>query len=74
MRVSHSRRHGNEVPIVVHYIDARKDAGIQHFTDVHRMRLFTREQYETAFEKAGCSVEYVGPGRFSCGLFAGVLK
>ncbi|MFE1947680.1 class I SAM-dependent methyltransferase [Streptomyces massasporeus] len=74
VRVSHSQRHGDEVPIVVHYIDARKEAGIRHFTDVHRMRLFTREQYETAFEKVGCSVEYVAPGRFSCGLFAGVLK
>ncbi|MFD7246551.1 class I SAM-dependent methyltransferase [Streptomyces massasporeus] len=74
VRVSHSQRHGDEVPIVVHYIDARKEAGIRHFTDVHRMRLFTREQYETAFEKAGCSVEYVSPGRFGCGLFAGVLK
>lgn len=74
VRVSHSRRQGDDVPIVVHYIDARKDAGIRHFTDVHLMRLFTREQYEAAFERAGCSVEYVGPGRFSCGLFVGVLK
>ncbi|MET9390136.1 class I SAM-dependent methyltransferase [Streptomyces sp. NPDC006624] len=72
VRVSHSRRHGDDVPIVVHYIDARKDAGIRHFTDVHRMRLFTREQYETAFERAGCSVEYLTTGRFGCGLFVGV--
>ncbi|MFF4229243.1 class I SAM-dependent methyltransferase [Streptomyces sp. NPDC001820] len=74
VRVSHSERHGDQVPIIVHYIDARKDAGIRHFTDVHRMHLFTRQQYETAFERAGCSVEYIDRARFGCGLFVGVLK
>ncbi|MFC8870503.1 class I SAM-dependent DNA methyltransferase [Streptomyces sp. NPDC057148] len=74
VRVSHSVRHGDEVPIVVHYIDALKEEGIRHFTDIHRMRLYTREQYRSAFERAGCSVEYVAPGRFGCGLFVGVLK
>ncbi|MFJ1597421.1 class I SAM-dependent methyltransferase [Streptomyces sp. NPDC088261] len=73
VRVSHSARDGDHVPIVVHYIDARKDAGIGHFTDVHRMSLFTREQYEAAFRRAGCAVEYVAGGLFGCGLFVGVL-
>ncbi|MET7417178.1 class I SAM-dependent methyltransferase [Streptomyces rubiginosohelvolus] len=74
VRISHSTREGDRVPIVVHYLDALKDGGIRHFTDVHRMRLFTREAYERAFEEAGCSVEYIRTDRFGCGLFVGVLK
>ncbi|MEV7289264.1 class I SAM-dependent methyltransferase [Streptomyces sp. NPDC093252] len=74
VRVSYSVREGDEVPIVVHYIDALKGRGIRHFTDVHRMSLFTRDQYRAAFEGAGCSVEYVEGGPFRCGLFVGVRK
>jgi ubiquinone/menaquinone biosynthesis C-methylase UbiE len=73
-RVSHSARHGDHVPINVHYVVADRESGIQHFTDVHEMTLFTRKQYEAAFERAGCTVEYVKDKRFGCGLFVGVLK
>ncbi|WP_309318792.1 class I SAM-dependent methyltransferase [Streptomyces salinarius] len=73
-RVSYSAREGDRVPILVHYVDALKGRGIRHFTDVHRMSLFTREQYRTAFERAGCSVEYVEGGPFRCGLFVGVRE
>ncbi|ACY98333.1 MULTISPECIES: class I SAM-dependent methyltransferase [Thermomonospora] len=73
-RVSHSTRNGRQVPITVHYIVADKSAGIRHFTDLHLMRLFTREEYERAFERAGFAVEYLTDGRFDCGLFVGVLK
>ncbi|MEW2400550.1 class I SAM-dependent methyltransferase [Streptomyces sp. NPDC046862] len=74
VRVSYSVREGDQVPITVHYIDALKGRGIRHFTDVHRMSLFTREQYRAAFERAGCSVEYVEGGPFRCGLFVGIRK
>ncbi|MCO1576041.1 methyltransferase domain-containing protein [Crossiella sp. SN42] len=72
VRVSHSTREGDQVSMTVHYIDAQKDSGIRHHTDVHAMSLFQREQYEAAFEQAGCKVEYLpGGGRFNCGLFIG---
>ncbi|GAA2804643.1 class I SAM-dependent DNA methyltransferase [Crossiella cryophila] len=71
VRVSHSTREGDQVPMTVHYIDAQRDAGIKHYTDVHWMTLFEREQYEAAFEQAGCRVEYLPGGRFNCGLFVG---
>lgn len=74
VRVSHSIREGDHVPIIAHYLVASPEHGVHHFTDVHRMRLFTREQYEGAFDRAGCSVDYVSGGRFSCGLFVGVRQ
>lgn len=74
VRLSHSQRTGDRVPINVHYLVGDRATGVRHFTDVHEMNLFTRRQYETAFERAGCRVEYIESGRFACGLFAGVLK
>lgn len=74
VRVSHSTRTGDHVPIIAHYLVADPEHGVHHFTDVHRMRLFTRAEYEAAFDRAGCSVDYVPGGRFSCGLFVGVRR
>ncbi|MDA2813262.1 class I SAM-dependent methyltransferase [Nocardiopsis sp. RSe5-2] len=56
----------------VHYIVADRENGIRHFTDEHVLAVVAREEYERAFEEAGCAVEYLpgdGPG-----LFVGVAK
>ncbi|GAA2780357.1 class I SAM-dependent DNA methyltransferase [Crossiella cryophila] len=73
-RVSHSRREGDHTHMDVHYTVADAENGIRHFTDTHVITLFTREQYETAFERAGCAVDYVEGGPSGRGLFVGVVK
>ena len=73
VRVSHSVRDGDAVRMEVHYITA-DSGGARHLTDVHRMSLFTREQYAEAFRLAGCSAEFVTGDLFGRGLFVGVKK
>ncbi|MFD9961813.1 class I SAM-dependent DNA methyltransferase [Amycolatopsis sp. NPDC058986] len=70
-RISHSVREGDVTRMDVHYLDAGP-AGIRHLTDTHRLSLFSRADYETAFARAGCSAEYVVTERFPRGLFVGV--
>lgn len=70
-RVSHSAREGDVVKMTVHYISADAN-GARHFTDTHRLALFTREQYMDAFTETGCTAEFIRSERFSRGLFVGV--
>ena len=58
-RVTHSRLDGDASRMEVHYLVADADAGVRHFTETHRAMLFTREQYEDAFARAGLEPEYV---------------
>jgi SAM-dependent methyltransferase len=75
-RISHSSREGDRSRIEIQAIVA--DAtGVKGYSDVLSVGLFTREQYETAFQNAGCAVEFVpglrlGDGRpTSPGIFVG---
>ncbi|CAM4011259.1 bifunctional 2-polyprenyl-6-hydroxyphenol methylase/3-demethylubiquinol 3-O-methyltransferase UbiG [Kibdelosporangium persicum] len=70
-RVSHAVLTDKAHEMQVHYIVATPEQGIEHFTDTHVLSLFTREQYESAFTKAGCAVEYLTEGRPGPGLFIG---
>lgn len=74
-RMSHATlvRDGRGCRIEAHYLVADSDTGVRHFTDVHDLTLFRREEYEAAFTRAGCTVEYLPPpdGR-GVGLFVGV--
>jgi len=70
-RTSHSVRDGGFCAMEVHVVVA--DAGgIRHFVDEHRMALFVREEYETAFARAGLAVEFLPGGPSGRGLFVGV--
>jgi SAM-dependent methyltransferase len=71
VRVSHSVRDGAFSEMQVHYLVAEPEHGIRHFTDSHRMALFTRDQYEAAFRAAGLTVDYRTTGRTDRGLFIG---
>lgn len=71
VRMSHSTREGDHVRIDAHYIDAQRGHGIKHYSDVHRMTLFGRRQYEHAFAEAGCTVTHLAVDGFACGLFIG---
>ncbi len=69
-RMSHSGLDGDVSVLRMEYLVGTNE-GITHFTDEHRLRLSTRRQYQAAFKKAGCTVEYLTPG-FGRGLFIGV--
>jgi SAM-dependent methyltransferase len=55
-RVVVSGRDGDVSTIEMHYLIATLD-GIEHVEEVHRMGLFTGEQYRDAFEAAGLRYE-----------------
>jgi SAM-dependent methyltransferase len=73
VRMSHSVRDGTATRMRVHYLDA-DDTGIRTFTDTHRLSLFTRTDYETAFARAGCAAELVETDLIPRGMYIGVLK
>ncbi|WP_329106821.1 class I SAM-dependent methyltransferase [Micromonospora sp. NBC_01699] len=69
-RVSHSRERDGATHIESHWTVADRH-GIRHFTENHVFGLWTREQYEAAFENAGCKTEYIGDVQAGRGLFVG---
>ncbi|KOX28708.1 SAM-dependent methyltransferase [Streptomyces sp. NRRL F-4707] len=71
-RVSHSVVEGNATRMSVHYLVADADSGVRHFTETTHITLFTREEYETAFVRAGLAPRYLGAGPGRRGLFVGV--
>lgn len=70
-RVSHSIRDGGDTVMEVHFVVADAGIGVRHFVDVHRIALFTREEYEAAFRTAGLKVEFVEGGPSGRGLLVG---
>lgn len=70
-RVAHSTREGDTTRMEIHYLDADKD-GIRHHDEVDRLTLFGRDQYESAFTRAGGQVEYVTAESGGPGFFVGV--
>lgn len=72
-RVSHAVRVENTSRMRVHYLVADAEAGVRHFSETHRITLFTREQYEAAFTAAGLTVEWTEHLHSGRGLFTGVL-
>lgn len=71
-RTSYSVLEGGATQIEVHYLVARPETGITHHVESHRIALFTRDQYERAFTRAGLNVEYLPGGPSGRGLFVGV--
>jgi ubiquinone/menaquinone biosynthesis C-methylase UbiE len=45
--------------------------GIEHFTELHEMGLFSHEQYTQSLEKAGLRVSYDPEGLFGRGMYIG---
>ncbi|MBY8870724.1 class I SAM-dependent methyltransferase [Micromonospora sp. PLK6-60] len=73
-RVSHSRREGAASRVSAHFTVADADTGLRHFTEDLLISLFTREQYEDAFRRAGGTVELLDGGPSGRGLFVGVWR
>ncbi|MDX3241589.1 class I SAM-dependent methyltransferase [Streptomyces sp. ME18-1-4] len=68
-RVSYTEREGHTSHMVVHYVVAEPDSGIQHFAETHALTLFTRAEYEEAFTRAGLRVTFVEGIQSGRGLF-----
>ncbi|MEU8272069.1 class I SAM-dependent methyltransferase [Sphaerisporangium sp. NPDC049002] len=72
-RLSHTVVEGRVHRMTAQYLVADPQSSIRHFTDLHMLSLFTRQEYETAFTEAGAtSVEFLETGRDRPGLFVGV--
>ncbi|GAA3795806.1 hypothetical protein GCM10022226_13990 [Sphaerisporangium flaviroseum] len=74
-RVARSVRVGDSVRQEAHYIVA-DSAGIRHFDHVQVFTLFEPAEYVAAFERAGCTVEYVERDDILAGrgLFVGTKR
>ncbi|MFH8463675.1 class I SAM-dependent methyltransferase [Streptomyces sp. NPDC017991] len=72
-RISHTTRKGRATRMEVRFTvgDA---TGIQQFTEIDVLHLFTREEYVSAFTDAGCSVEFLEDGPTGRGLFVGIRE
>ncbi|WP_298183199.1 class I SAM-dependent methyltransferase [Saccharomonospora sp.] len=71
-RMSHSVEDAGRTRMRVHFLLGDPDGGIRHIETEHVITLFTREQYETAFESAGLRVNYRPGGPSGRGLFVGI--
>ena len=66
-----SRRRDRVAIMDIHYM-VGTPAGINVFTELHEMGLFTRDEYEGAFTDVGLRVEHDPVGLFNRGLYVGV--
>jgi SAM-dependent methyltransferase len=71
-RVSRTRRLGaGSAEMEVHFVVA--DASrVHHFSETHAIALFTREEHLDAFERAGCTAEFIEEGPSGPGLYVAV--
>ena len=67
-RINTSERDGRLSVVEFHYVVATPE-GVEHFTELHELGLFTPEEYTSAFERAGLSVEHDPVGLMGRGLY-----
>ncbi|MEU1969546.1 class I SAM-dependent methyltransferase [Micromonospora sediminicola] len=67
-RVSHSTRSGRRSRLEARFLVARPE-GIQEFTHVHNLMLFTEGEYFRALDQAGFDAEFLEGGLTGRGLF-----
>ncbi|GGR16619.1 hypothetical protein GCM10010497_18680 [Streptomyces cinereoruber] len=72
-RISHSTLQGRATRMEVRFL-VGEPGGIRTFTEIDVLTLFTREEYESAFRDAGCSVAYRPGDPTGRGLFVGVKE
>ncbi|KAB2340337.1 class I SAM-dependent methyltransferase [Actinomadura rudentiformis] len=73
-RISHSSVEGDATRMDVHYLVADIESGIRHIAESTLITLFTRAEYEAAFEQAGLTPTYIEGGLAGRGLFVGVRR
>jgi hypothetical protein len=70
LRDHFTKTEGNVSVIEFEYLISSHD-GIERASEVHRLGLFTREEYLEAFSKAGLETQFIEPGLTGRGLFVG---
>jgi SAM-dependent methyltransferase len=70
-RVLISGREGSVSTLDRHYLVARP-AGVEYFTEQHRLGLFRHEEYVAAFREASVDVTHDAEGLLGRGLYVGV--
>ena len=65
-----SERQGNVGVMNTHYLVGRPE-GVEHFTELHEMGLFSRTDYADAFAAAGMELEYDPKGPTGVGFYIG---
>ncbi|GAA3475648.1 class I SAM-dependent methyltransferase [Streptomyces yanii] len=73
-RVSHSSLEGRASRMDVHCLIADPMSGVRHLTESTLITLFTRDEYEEAFDRAGLTPTYIEGGLSGRGLFVGVRR
>ncbi|MEY2423898.1 MAG: dTDP-3-amino-3,4,6-trideoxy-alpha-D-glucopyranose N,N-dimethyltransferase [Acidimicrobiaceae bacterium] len=71
IRMSHSGIDGNVATMEMHHLVGTA-SGVEHLVDTHRMTLFTLDEYEAGFRRAGLSYELDHPGPFGRGALIGL--
>jgi len=69
-RISRGLRRGNISILEFHYLFGTPK-GIEHFTEIHELGLFTQKEYMDAFKAAGLSVIHDAKGLDGRGLYIG---
>ena len=54
---------GDDAILDFHWLVVRRGEGVEHFTERHRLRFWTREEMDAAFADAGFDVRYEAEGR-----------
>jgi SAM-dependent methyltransferase len=67
-RMNVARRRGDVSVVDFHYLVATPD-GVEHFTELHELGLFTVQQYLGAFRAAGLEAEHDPTGPMGRGLY-----
>ena len=67
-RVTLSGREGRTSTMEMQYLVGTPE-GIEHFSEVHRVGLFTRDEMRSAFERAGLHADYDEAGLIGRGLW-----
>lgn len=72
-RMNVSDRRGDISIVDFHYLVATLD-GVEHFTELHELGLFTVEQHLAAFRAAGLAVEHDPEGPMGRGLYVATRR
>lgn len=72
-RVTHAGQRGNTSLVDFHYLIGTAD-GVEHRSELHRLRLFSREEMLAAFAAAGLHPEYDPQGLSGRGLYIAEVR
>jgi SAM-dependent methyltransferase len=70
-RINTNKVRGNQSIIEFHYLVGTPH-GVEHFTELHELGLYSHEEYLAAFEGSGLDVRYEKDGLIGRGVYVGV--